>query len=709
MEVRLISRTEDPEVLIATAARLCYSNKFDITTIQDDLSEEEIDRFIERLISSRHLTPLEHASFSFAIEGVSRALLAEITRHRIASFSVRSQRYCSEEECDFFYPSGYSISEKAEEIFESSLANSKQDYKDLISEGVAKEVARYVLPNATQTRMIVTMNARELLHFFSLRCCCYDDQTEVLTNEGWKLFKDLNHTELFYSMNPETYECELVKATEYVTEKYQGTMISVKSQSIDQLVTPNHKLYVTYSRDTKTTSYFRLDRADAVDNHKMIKMKKNCNPITGITDSIFNLPGLSVIDRNQYTEWTRNIPDKTVNIKDLMYFLGVYVSDGCISHVGYHYIVNITKGDYTIATKIQQVMSRLSDNTVRLYKDYRKNMNCYRIEVHDRRLYEFCKPLGKTLEKHLPDFIWKYDYTILFSLFQGLIDGDGHYDQQYRSYNFSTISIQLRDQVQKLALHLGYSASYNIVDNRNCKGSIINGREIKSKHVSYDIGFIMHKNEPIIKTTKRNAISETLYDGTVYCVELEKYHLLYIRRNGKTVWSGNTRALPEIQRLAKLMLAEVMLVSPILFKKAGPSCVQLGYCPEGLMCCGKAPTLDQLKRRANILTNNREQHKKRVYVASAFGGDIKTNKANAIKYCQEVISQGFIPVASHLLYPQMLDNNNPDDREKGMQFGLDLIRSCDELWVFGDITPGMQREITEAEKIGIPVKKQKVT
>lgn len=171
MNVYLISHTQDPEALIATAARLCYSNKFDITTIQDDLSEEEIDRFIERLISSRHLSPLEHASFSFAIEGVSRALLAEITRHRIASFSVRSQRYCSEGECDFVYPSGYTVSEKAEEIFEASLANSKQDYQDLISEGVAKEVARYVLPNATQTRMIVTMNVRELLHFFALRCC----------------------------------------------------------------------------------------------------------------------------------------------------------------------------------------------------------------------------------------------------------------------------------------------------------------------------------------------------------------------------------------------------------------------------------------------------------------------------------------------------------------------------------------------------------
>jgi len=172
MKVKLLAYTPEPEKVIATAARICYSNKADIDTIAEDFTEEEISSFIRQLISTGHKSVLEHSSFTFGIEGISRATSHELVRHRIGiAISQRSQRYCSEGECEFVYPMGYQTSEQAEEIFEASLANSKQDYKDLISEDVPKEIARYVLPNATMTRMIVTMNARELLHFFALRSC----------------------------------------------------------------------------------------------------------------------------------------------------------------------------------------------------------------------------------------------------------------------------------------------------------------------------------------------------------------------------------------------------------------------------------------------------------------------------------------------------------------------------------------------------------
>ena len=172
LKVKLLAYTPEPEKVIAIAARICYSNKADIETIADGFTEEEISKFIEQLISSGHHTPLEHSSFTFGIEGVSRAVLAEITRHRLASFCVRSQRYCSENETEFICPDIIAASnEQVDEIFWSSVANSLGDYKDLLREEIPKEAARYVLPNATATRMIVTMNARELRHFFALRCC----------------------------------------------------------------------------------------------------------------------------------------------------------------------------------------------------------------------------------------------------------------------------------------------------------------------------------------------------------------------------------------------------------------------------------------------------------------------------------------------------------------------------------------------------------
>lgn len=131
----------------------------------------------------------EHVSFTFAIEGISRVVSHELVRHRIGcSYSQRSQRYCAEGECDFIEPN--TISKKQDEapddIFWASVCNAKDDYKDLLEEGIPKEDARYVLPNATATRMIVTMNARALLHFFNLRCC----------NRALKEIRDLANTML---------------------------------------------------------------------------------------------------------------------------------------------------------------------------------------------------------------------------------------------------------------------------------------------------------------------------------------------------------------------------------------------------------------------------------------------------------------------------------------------------------------------------------
>ena len=172
MKVFLISHTPDPEKLVATAARLCYSNKSDIETISEGFTKEEISSFIEQLLSSGHMSPFEHCTFTFGIEGISRVVSHELVRHRIGvAISQRSQRYCGEQECDFIYPKEYKKDPATELVFKMALSDAKSDYVYLIKNGLKKETARYVLPNATATRMIVTMNARELMHFFNLRCC----------------------------------------------------------------------------------------------------------------------------------------------------------------------------------------------------------------------------------------------------------------------------------------------------------------------------------------------------------------------------------------------------------------------------------------------------------------------------------------------------------------------------------------------------------
>lgn len=173
----LLAATPDPELIVCMGAKLCYS-KADIKDLQESAPRAE---FIDRLVDMGHLSPIEHASFSFGVEGVSRALLAQITRHRIASFSVQSQRYVNQaaKKGEFSYiipPSIEALGEEAVEKFENQMQAMQEWYDEWVAAlgdagEASNEDARFVLPNACETKMIVTMNARELLHFFALRCC----------------------------------------------------------------------------------------------------------------------------------------------------------------------------------------------------------------------------------------------------------------------------------------------------------------------------------------------------------------------------------------------------------------------------------------------------------------------------------------------------------------------------------------------------------
>lgn len=168
MNVQLLAHTPAPEQLVAASAKLCYSaaSIADLAAIEADKAAEFIDKLPEA-----HQSPFEHVSFTFGIEGVSRAMLAQITRHRIASFSVQSQRYVDMDEFGYVVPPSIAANQDALDEYEHFMDRADLVYTYLRSCGIPAEDARFVLPNACETRMIVTMNARELLHFFSLRCC----------------------------------------------------------------------------------------------------------------------------------------------------------------------------------------------------------------------------------------------------------------------------------------------------------------------------------------------------------------------------------------------------------------------------------------------------------------------------------------------------------------------------------------------------------
>jgi len=171
MIVELLKYTQEPEKTCAIAGRLCYS-AVGIEELKEKLTQDKIEDILKRIIKSGHLSVLEHASFSFGVEGVSRALLAQLTRHRIASFSVQSQRYVKfKNGVDFVIPPSIAKNEELLKKYNEFLKLSEKYYKDFLEAGILAEDARYVLPNASSTKIVITMNARELRHFFALRCC----------------------------------------------------------------------------------------------------------------------------------------------------------------------------------------------------------------------------------------------------------------------------------------------------------------------------------------------------------------------------------------------------------------------------------------------------------------------------------------------------------------------------------------------------------
>lgn len=194
MLVTLIAQTNDPEKTVAAAAKLCYSDA-QIETLLDGLTPQKTASFLQTLTDMGHASPIEHASFTFGIEGVSRAFLAQVTRHRIASFSVQSQRYVRLEDFRYVIPPQIEANPEAKKSFIDAMNVDAEQYLQLvktledthtarlIAQGLdekaarraaakqANEDARFVLPNACETKMVLTMNCRSLIHFFQLRCC----------------------------------------------------------------------------------------------------------------------------------------------------------------------------------------------------------------------------------------------------------------------------------------------------------------------------------------------------------------------------------------------------------------------------------------------------------------------------------------------------------------------------------------------------------
>ena len=171
MQVELLYHTPDPERAIATAARLCYA-PVGASELMETMPPERIQSVLSTIMKSGHFSTLEHVSYTFAIDGVSRAMTHQLVRHRLASFNQQSQRYVKfKDGLNTIKPASIAENEEASALFDEAVDATVEAYQKLLDAGVPAEDARYLLPNAAETKIVVTMNVRELLHFFELRCC----------------------------------------------------------------------------------------------------------------------------------------------------------------------------------------------------------------------------------------------------------------------------------------------------------------------------------------------------------------------------------------------------------------------------------------------------------------------------------------------------------------------------------------------------------
>ncbi|AKL97073.1 thymidylate synthase ThyX [Clostridium aceticum] len=229
LKLKLLAYTPNPDAVVAKGGKLCYYPG-GIEELEEGLTEEKIGRFVTMLAEMEHESPLEHAVFTFGIEGVSRSLTHQLVRHRLASYSQKSQRYVSEGSFEYVIPKDISNNEEAQKTFIKAMENAQEAYDKITEELLAEKIkgfykekkqtievgnqeiiqhckkhfkrdysaleklaienARAVLPNACETKIIVTMNARILLHFFKKRCCSRaQEEIRDLATEMLKLVK----------------------------------------------------------------------------------------------------------------------------------------------------------------------------------------------------------------------------------------------------------------------------------------------------------------------------------------------------------------------------------------------------------------------------------------------------------------------------------------------------------------------------------------
>ena len=369
---------------------------------------------------------------------------------------------------------------------------------------------------------------------------CYDSATEVLTREGWKLFSETSVDEEVLSMNPDTFEMEYVHAVGKIEYRYSGVMVHVDGKEIDFRVTENHNMYACRANERtarvrgKARPYLRspteFQFVPARDIRQSWKFKTS-GVWKGTRKDFFELPAMEIPGR--YPSQWRVLPAVRIPTREWLDFLGWYIAEGNTKYGRNRYEV-------TLCQRKDPGAARRAIEGLGIGRVYTTGSPDHQhFSVYSPQLARYLWWLGKAPRKFVPHFVKSLPPEDIRVFLEAYSKGDGHRARDRISPVFDTTSPRLAGEIQELTLKAGMSSS---VKNNGMPTPHLmpDGHVIRGQHPSYEVATRKYSEHGIDYRKPSKPKFEVVDGEMVYCLTLPKFHLLYVRRNGKALWCGNS-------------------------------------------------------------------------------------------------------------------------------------------------------------------------
>jgi len=384
-----------------------------------------------------------------------------------------------------------------------------------------------------------------VLHNVS-RVCCYDDDTEVLTADGWKPWPKVDGSETFGTLNPATGELEYQEATDVFHGDHRGFMYRVRSEQVDLLVTPNHRMWVQ-RHDTQAARRhdepFQILRSDEI-LHKRVSYQKSAQWV-GIDPSSITVPEAKRVWRrpDNGAECTRVYPGRSFPALPFARFLGYYLAEGCIN--GHQIILAQNRGP--VLDKMVDVIRALG------LPAYVPATGCGAVRTQCTPLRDMLAALGHSYDKRVPAMIQEWTPELIRVFLGAMIEGDGTSHRSFNHRAIYTSSAEMAGDLQVLAIKAGWSANVRIDNRVGLERVMRTGQRFRNLRPIYIVSIVTRRITPLVNHQRSRAPNRYLnqdgyhdglepYDGKVHCVSVPN-GLLFVRRNGRPVVSGNTHEL----------------------------------------------------------------------------------------------------------------------------------------------------------------------